>query len=136
MHSPPPRITSEEFEKGVRDLAERLDPDGNPVPLEPVHPIPAPRSLKASDLGAEKAIEGWFRSLKDGRLEVLLKTPEVRIRVSGSPERIWQAVEMFEEWTGLQVEGNAEWRRPPRTGKRALAGQLTIDQAGDDDGTE
>jgi hypothetical protein len=72
----------------------------------------------------EKATDGWFRELKDGRMECMLKTPGIRLRVSGPAERVWAAVEMFEEWTGKQVAG--DWKRPPKRGARPMEGQTDI----------
>lgn len=73
----------------------------------------------------EQPSENWFRRLKDDRLEVCLKADGLRLRASGSEAEVWQLVELFEELSGLAVEG--EWRRPPRTGSRPLDGQLTMD---------
>ncbi len=72
--------------------------------------------------------DSWFRQLKGGRLEVHLvgsvEGVPLKMRASGPEDAIWKAVSMFEEMTGVAVEG--EWRRPPRTGARPLDGQLTI----------
>ena len=59
----------------------------------------------------EKALDAWHRSLRDGRMEIMCKAPGLRIRVLGTPEQCWQAVEMFETWTGLAIQTE---RRPPR----------------------
>jgi hypothetical protein len=72
----------------------------------------------------EKATDGWFRELKGGRLEVMLKTPYTRLRISGHPDQVWEAVQMFEVWTGKQVSG--EWKRPPDRGARQIEGQIDI----------
>jgi hypothetical protein len=72
----------------------------------------------------EKATDGWFRELKGGRLEAMVKSPETRLRVSGTPDQVWEAVEMFERWTGIEVNG--EWRRPLRRGPRPMAGQQSL----------
>jgi hypothetical protein len=102
-------------------IADRLHTQGEPTTQPP--------AAKET----EKATDGWFRELKDGRLETMLKTPEVRLRVSGSPERVWQAVELFEEWTGRQVAG--DWVRPPKRGARPIPGQesLLMDERPSDD---
>lgn len=70
--------------------------------------------------------ENWFRHLQDDRLEVCLKAEGLRMRASGPELYVWKLVEMFEEMTGIAING--EWRRPPRTGARQLDGQLTMDQ--------
>lgn len=70
--------------------------------------------------------ENWFRRLKDDRLEVCLKVGALRLRASGTEPEVWRLVEVFEELTGVAING--EWRRPPRTGQRPLDGQLTMDQ--------
>lgn len=69
-------------------------------------------------------LDNWFRRLKDDRLEVCVRAKGVKLRASGPEEHVWKLVEAFEEQTGVAVEG--EWRRPPRTGARPLAGQLTL----------
>lgn len=73
--------------------------------------------------------DSWFRPLKDDRLEVYLvgKTLDdvpIKVRASGAAVHVWRVVEMFEEMTGKEVVG--DWKRPPRTGARPLAGQLSI----------
>lgn len=59
----------------------------------------------------EKPTDSWFRQLHDGRVEIMCRAPGYRIRVSAPEEQAWQAVEMFEKWTGLVVQSE---RRPPR----------------------
>lgn len=97
------------------------------VPLD-LEPRPNDHQLRAPDRApkepGEKATDGWFRELKDGRMEAMLKAPGIRLRISGSPERVWAAVELFEEWTGKQVAG--DWKRPPKRGARPIAGQTDI----------
>lgn len=70
--------------------------------------------------------DNWFRNLKADRLEVCIKDEAsgLRLRASGPQDDIWKLVERFEELSGIAVDG--EWRRPPRTGSRPLAGQLTL----------
>lgn len=79
-----------------------------------------------------KRADSWFRGLKGGRLEVSLvgvttDGVPLKMRASGAEAPIWKVVEMFEEMTGCAVE--AEWRRPPRTGPRPMAGQLDLTEA-------
>jgi hypothetical protein len=79
----------------------------------------------------------WFRNLKGGRLEVCLKgsMPEgsnMKMRASGLERDVWKMVTMFEEMTGREVVG--DWKRPPRSGARPIAGQLDIEELLD--GTE
>jgi hypothetical protein len=88
-----------------------------------VIPIPPPTPSDARP-ESEKATDGWFRELKDGRLEVMLKTPYTRLRLSGHADHVWQAVEMFEEWTGKVVAG--EWKRPSTRGAKPIEGQIDI----------
>lgn len=71
--------------------------------------------------------EGWFRPLADDRLEVLLSAEGYRLRASGPEEYVFALVECWEERTGLSVESvRGNWKRPPRTGSRPMAGQLSI----------
>lgn len=86
-----------------------------------LHTQPSPPPPKRE---IEKATDGWVRDLKDGRMECMLKAPDVRLRISGSAERVWQAVEMFEDWTGCLVTG--DWKRPPRKGAKPIEGQTDI----------
>lgn len=59
----------------------------------------------------EKQTDSWFRELQNGRVEIMCKTPGYRMRVTAPEGQAWQAVEMFESWTGLVVQSE---RRPPR----------------------
>lgn len=70
----------------------------------------------------ERETDAWHRTLNDGRIEVMCRAPGVRLRVAGSEEQAWEAVEMFERWTGLGVRSD---RRPPRSVKPP-PGQLTM----------
>lgn len=99
MHAPPPRYPSKYTSS---------------VP-------PPPPSREES----EKAFDAWFRPLKGDRLEVLLKTPNLRLRVSGKADDVWAVVEVYEELTGRRVEG--DWKRPPRRGPRVPANQESLD---------
>jgi len=67
-------------------------------------------------------VEGYTRELLDGRLEAMVKAPGCRLRVSGTAEQVWEAVELFEKWTGLSVEAE---RRPRRIAK-PIKGQLVM----------
>lgn len=60
----------------------------------------------------EKQIDAWHRELNDGRQEIMCRAPGYRIRVSGPAEKVWEAVEMFEGWTGLTIRSE---KRPRRT---------------------
>lgn len=70
----------------------------------------------------EKTIDGWFRELNGGRMEVMVRSADCRLRVTGTPEQVWEAIELWEQWTGLTV--NAEKR--PRRVAAPIAGQLTM----------
>lgn len=70
----------------------------------------------------ERATDAWFRELNDGRLEVMCKAPGARIRVSAPEEQAWEAVELFEQWTGLAVQAE----RRPRKRVRPAPGQLSM----------
>jgi hypothetical protein len=70
----------------------------------------------------EKTTDAWHRELDGGRIEVMCKAPGYRIRVTAPAEEAWQAVEMFERWTGLIVRSD---RRPRRT-PSVPAGQLSM----------
>lgn len=84
--------------------------------------------------------DNWFRPLKNGGLEVSLRTADadgkrgLKLRASGAEADVWQLVERFEELVGAEVSG--DWKRPPRTGPRVQEGQLDLTQqleSGDDD---
>lgn len=86
-------------------------PDGNP-------------GLPVAGGEPEKATDGWYRELKDGRIEVMLKTPGLRVRSSGPADYIWQLVEHFEEHTGKRFDG--DWKRPSKRGAKQIEGQQDI----------
>lgn len=71
----------------------------------------------------EKPTDAWHRPLHDGRVEIMCKTPGFRIRVSAPEEQAWEAVELFEKWTGLNVASD---KRPPRKGPAPIPGQLPM----------
>jgi hypothetical protein len=70
----------------------------------------------------EKQTDAWWRELNDGRVEIMCKAPEYRLRVSGPEADAWEAVELFEKWTGLQI--NSE--RRPRRRPSVMEGQLSM----------
>jgi hypothetical protein len=109
-----------------RNFEERVADRVHTVNGYPAHEPSEPPDELAGQVTepAEKATDGWFRDLKDGRLEVMLKTPYTRVRMSGHPDQVWEIVELFEEWTGRQVNG--EWKRPPGRGAKPMEGQTDI----------
>lgn len=72
---------------------------------------------------AERPTDAWHRELNDGRLEIMCRTPGYRMRVSAPAEQAWQAVELFEEWTGLSISSE----RRPRRRSAPPPGQLALD---------
>jgi hypothetical protein len=60
---------------------------------------------------AEKQIDAWHRELNDGRVEIMCRAPSFRVRVTAPEAEAWEAVELFERWTGLTVQSE---RRPRR----------------------
>jgi hypothetical protein len=72
-------------------------------------------------------LEGWFRPLVDGRLEVFLRGNDVRLRASADPDEIYELVDWFETQTGLVVNGpdSPVWTRK-RHGPRPIQGQLNL----------
>jgi hypothetical protein len=58
-------------------------------------------------------IEGWFRQLDGGRVEIYLKCDDRKIRCSGPEEDMFELVDWFESRTGLRVE-SPSWRRVRR----------------------
>jgi hypothetical protein len=70
----------------------------------------------------EKATDAWFRPLDNGRIEVMCKAPGFRIRVTAPEEQAWEAVELFEKWTGLTVQSERRPRRRPHV----MPGQLPM----------
>lgn len=71
-----------------------------------------------------KQIEGWFRELDHGRLEIFLKTDALKVRCSGSYDEMMELVDWFEERTGLRVD-SPRWRRV-RKGPRPIEGQMAF----------
>lgn len=76
-------------------------------------------------------IEGWFRRLENGRLEIHLKVRDVegiqdrKIRASGPEAEMFELVTWFEEKTGMLV-ASPKWRRV-RTGPKPMAGQIELE---------
>lgn len=83
-------------------------------------------------------IEGWFRKLVFGRIEIFLKVDTedgpVKLRASGKEDDMFELVDWFEGKTGLKVE-SPSWRRV-RTGPKPMAGQTSMieEVTGDPDG--
>lgn len=72
-------------------------------------------------------IDGWFRKLDDGRLEIYLKVDGDdgrKIRASGPEAEMYELVDWFEEKTGLKVNSE-QWRRV-RKGPRPIEGQTSM----------
>lgn len=70
----------------------------------------------------EKQTDAWWRKLNDGRVELMCRAPGYRIRVSAPEEQAWEAVELFERWTGLEVQS----AKRPRRKTAPMAGQLAL----------
>jgi len=79
-------------------------------------------TMRAMDDYKEKGVDAWFRQMHDGRVEIMCKDRRHRIRVTAPEAEAWEAVELFERWTGLAVESE---RRPPRK-PRQIVGQLSM----------
>jgi hypothetical protein len=77
----------------------------------------------------EKRTDAWFRDLNDGRVEIMCRGGNYRLRVSAPADEAWEAVELFERWSGLQIESE---RRPPRRRLRMIVGQLSMYDLGVD----
>ena len=71
----------------------------------------------------EKQIDAWHRELQGGRVEIMCKGPGFRIRVTAPELEAWEAVELFERWTGMTVQSE---RRPRRRSAVGIEGQLDI----------
>lgn len=61
----------------------------------------------------ERSIDAWYRPLNNGGLEIMCKTPTLRMRASGQEDTVWSMVERFEELTGLTVNCDRRPRRRP-----------------------
>jgi hypothetical protein len=70
----------------------------------------------------ERTVDAWHRQLNDGRVEIMCKSATHRIRVTAPEDQAWEAVELFEKWTGLTI---ASERRPRRRAPQ-LPGQLAM----------
>lgn len=71
----------------------------------------------------ERPTDSWFRQLNDGRVEIMCRAPNFRLRVSAPEGEAWEAVELFEKWTGLTVHSD----RRPRRSPPVIPGQITLD---------
>lgn len=81
---------------------------------------------RAAVLRANK-VEGWFRPLEDGRLEVLLKTAKFRVRCSGTEEQVNRVADLFEEITGTLVNGpDSDVFTRRRSGPKPIMGQMNL----------
>lgn len=77
------------------------------------------------------ALEAWHRPLEAGRCEILCRAPGYHLRVSAPEEQAWEAVELFERWTGMEIQSE---RRPRRVHKPP-AGQISMLEALDAEGS-
>jgi hypothetical protein len=73
----------------------------------------------------ERPTDAWYRPLHDGRIEVMCRAPGYRLRVAAPGEQAWQAVELFEQWTGLEVRCERRPRRRPTITKGQLSLAMT-----------
>lgn len=64
-------------------------------------------------------VEGWFRQLEDGNVEIFVKAHGRKIRAHGPASEMNELVDWFEEKTGVTVE--ASWR--VRQGAKPIPGQ-------------
>lgn len=71
--------------------------------------------------------EGWFRELKDDRLEVHLKTETHTLHMTGPEGDVREAVGHFETWAGIAV--GAPDYKDKRFGKAPapMDGQLDLE---------
>lgn len=95
-----------------------------PVCQRCAEPLPLGRSQHVCKAPKEKrpALEAWHRPLEHGRSEILCRAPGYHVRVSGPDEQVWEAVEMFERWTGMEIQSE----RRPRRVKSPPEGQITM----------
>lgn len=76
-----------------------------------------------------KKVEGWFKDLDDGRIEVFLKAANIpgvedcKVRASGKEEAVHEIVTWFEDWTNLAVNIPRRVRRGPKQ----MAGQMSLE---------
>lgn len=78
-----------------------------------------------ADAIREKATDAWHRQLNDGRVEIVCRTPGYRIRVTAPEEQAWEAVELFEKWTGMTIASGKRPRRSPPQ----IPGQMPLELA-------
>jgi len=79
----------------------------------------------------ERVVDAWHRELNDGRVEIMCKSATHRIRVTAPEDEAWEAVELFEKWTGLTIASE----RRPRRRVPVLPGQLAMTEL-ESDGSE
>ena len=77
----------------------------------------------------ERQTDAWHRELNDGRVEIMCKTPGVRLRVTAAEDQAWQFVELFEKFTGLEIQSERRPRRKPPV----MDGQLSMTELESDD---
>lgn len=78
-------------------------------------------------------VEGWFRPLTDGRMEMLLKGRGLKVRCSGHAHEMNAFADLFEQMTGLSVNGpdSGVFTRK-RRGPKPIEGQLDMLEATED----
>lgn len=67
-------------------------------------------------------VEGWFRQLEDGNVEIFVKAHGRKIRAHGPSSEMNELVDWFEEKTDVTVE--ASWR--VRKASRPIPGQTVL----------
>lgn len=77
--------------------------------------------IEPVDRPRERQTDAWHRTLNDGRMEFMVKTTGFRMRCTAPEEQAWEAIEMFERWTGLQVTSERRPRRRPHVPDGQLA---------------
>jgi hypothetical protein len=75
--------------------------------------------------GRESELDAWYRELKGDRIEVMIKSPELRICASGPREQVFSLVEFYEDLTERRISG--DWKRPPRREPKQAEGQMAIE---------
>lgn len=79
-------------------------------------------------MASKGQIDGWFRRLNDGRLEIFLRVAGVsgvadrKIRASGPADEVNELADWFEAKSGLKV--SAPWRT---AGSKVMAGQMSME---------
>lgn len=67
-------------------------------------------------------VQGWFRQLEGGHVEIFVKAHGRKIRAHGPASEMNELVDWFEEKTGVTVE--AGWR--VRKGPKPIPGQAEL----------